>query len=230
MKTCMKFLVGLALLTVPVARLSAQSLFASLTGIVSDPSGAVVPNAAVKLINENSGSVRDTVTDAQGYYSFVSVAVGNFTYKLTVAAQGFETFEATGLSIQGGEKRNLNVDLKVGAASATVEVTGVVSNIVPVDSGEKSETLSSKELTDYIQVAATRLSSSRSCRVSPSKTAPRTKRTTPAKLSASTPTAMPEAKARSTTLTRTTDCPAIRWTSPRTGRTFPIRVATATRR
>jgi len=150
----MKFLVGLALLTVPVARLSAQSLFASLTGIVSDPSGAVVPNAAVKLINENSGSVRDTVTDAQGYYSFVSVAVGNFTYKLTVAAQGFETFEATGLSIQGGEKRNLNVDLKVGAASATVEVTGVVSNIVPVDSGEKSETLSSKELTDYIQVGS----------------------------------------------------------------------------
>src|SRR6266567_4031339 len=78
------FLLGLALLSLPARQLRAQSLFATLTGIVSDPSGAVVPGATVKLINEQSGSTRDTVTNAEGYYTFVSVSVGNFSYKLRV--------------------------------------------------------------------------------------------------------------------------------------------------
>lgn len=150
----MKVLLVLVLLALPAARLSAQSLFGTLTGVVTDPSGAVVPNATVKLINESSGSARDTVSDGSGYYSFNSLAVGNFTYKLTVQAQGFQTYEAKGLQILGGDKRNLNVELKVGTASLTVEVTGAVTNIVPVDSGEKSQTLTSKELTDYVQVGS----------------------------------------------------------------------------
>ena len=153
MKNLMKFLVGVALLTVLATRLPAQSLFADLTGVVSDPSGAVVPGATVKLINEQSGSTRDTVTDGQGYYSLASVTVGNFTYKLVVEAKGFETYQAPGLELLGGQKRNVNVELKVGAATSTVEVTGVVSNIVPVDSGEKSETLTTKELTNYVHIA-----------------------------------------------------------------------------
>jgi hypothetical protein len=147
-------LVALVLLITPARNLQAQSLFATLTGVVSDPSGAVVPNARVRLINEASGSARDTVTNAEGYYSFASIAVGNFTYKLVVEAKGFTTYQATGLQILGGEKRNLNVELKVGTAAQTVEVSGVVSAIVPVDSGEKSETLTSKELDNYVQVGS----------------------------------------------------------------------------
>ena len=154
LKNWIVFLVALALLTMPAMQLRAQSLFATLTGVVSDPSGAVVPNATVKLINERSGSTRDTVTNAEGYYTFASVAVGDFTYKLVVEAQGFVTYQATGMLILGGEKRNVNVTLKVGTASQTIEVTGVVSNIVPVDSGEKSETLTTKELQNYVQVGS----------------------------------------------------------------------------
>ena len=81
MKNFMKLLIALALLTLPATQLQAQSLFATLTGVVSDPSGAVVPNATVKLVNEQSGSTRDTVTNTVGYYSFASVAVGNLTYR-----------------------------------------------------------------------------------------------------------------------------------------------------
>jgi hypothetical protein len=152
MKNCMKFLIALALLTLPATQLRAQSLFATLTGVVSDPSGAVVPNATVRLINEQSGSTRQTVTNAEGYYSFPSVAVGNFTYKLVVEATGFATYQATALAILGGEKRNVNVELSLGTAAQTVEVTGVASSVVPVDSGEKSQTLTSKELTNFVQV------------------------------------------------------------------------------
>jgi hypothetical protein len=148
------FLVELSLLALPARQLQAQSLFASLTGVVSDPSGAVVPGATVKLINEKSGSTRVTVTDSAGYYSFSSVSVGDFTYKVMVSAQGFETYQATGLEILGGEKRNLNVELKVGAATQIVEVSSAVRLISTVDSGEKSETLTTKELTDYLQVGS----------------------------------------------------------------------------
>jgi len=150
----MKLLIGLALLTLPATQLQAQSLFGTLTGVVSDPSGAVVPNATVKLINEQSGSTRETATTGEGYYSFASVAVGNATYKLVVEAQGFQTYQATGLTILGGEKRNVNVDLKVGTTAQTIEVTGMATAIVPVDSGEKSQTLTSKELTSYVQVGS----------------------------------------------------------------------------
>jgi hypothetical protein len=152
MKNCMKFLIALALLTLPATQLRAQSLFAALTGVVSDPSGAVVPNATVRLINEQSGSTRETVTNAEGYYSFPSVAVGNFTYKLVVEATGFATYQATALAILGGEKRNVNVELTLGTAAQTIEVTGVASSVVPVDSGEKSQTLTAKELTNFVQV------------------------------------------------------------------------------
>jgi hypothetical protein len=150
----MKLLIGLALLTLPATQLRAQSLFGTLTGIVSDPSGAVVPNATVKLVDEQSGSTRETVTNAEGYYSLTSVAVGNFAYKLVVEASGFSTYQAAGLAILGGEKRNVNVELKVGSTAQTIEVTGVASSVVPVDSGEKSQTLTTKELTNFVLVGS----------------------------------------------------------------------------
>ncbi|MGH9402125.1 MAG: carboxypeptidase-like regulatory domain-containing protein, partial [Terriglobia bacterium] len=149
-----KLVVALALVAAPVARLRAQSLFATLTGVVSDPSGAVVAGATVKLIDEASSSARVTVTDSAGYYTFASVSVGNFTYKLTVEKQGFQMYEATGLTILGGEKRNVNVTMILGSTTQTVQVSGVASSIVPVDSGEKSETLTSQELQNYIQIGS----------------------------------------------------------------------------
>jgi hypothetical protein len=62
--------------------------FATLTGVVSDPSGAVVPGAKVHLRNEATGSLRDTVTNSDGYFTFASLAVGDFAYEMTVEAQG----------------------------------------------------------------------------------------------------------------------------------------------
>src|SRR4051794_33888059 len=97
------FLAG-CLFTVRSERLQAQSIYATLTGVVSDPASAVVPNASVKLKNEQSNSLRDTTTNAEGYYTFAGVPVGNFSYELTVEAKGFVTYKATGITISGGEK------------------------------------------------------------------------------------------------------------------------------
>lgn len=134
--------------------LSAQSLFGTLTGIVSDPSGAVIPGATVTLREEKSGSMRTSVTDASGYYTFASVSVGDFTYELTVEAKGFKLEKLPGLALLGGEKRNENVTMQVGNTNQTITIEGTLDQIVPVDSGEKSMTLTEKELQNFVQVGS----------------------------------------------------------------------------
>src|SRR5687768_13205819 len=133
-----------------IAPLPAQSIYGTLTGIVSDPSNAVVANAAIRLRDQQSGVVRETVTNSEGYYTFASVPPG--AYEVSVTSAGFETYSQTGISLRGGDKLNINVTLKVGNTANTVVVTGDVDLITPVDSGEKSDRLGVKELENFIQV------------------------------------------------------------------------------
>jgi hypothetical protein len=141
-----------ALLCAFAANLPAQSIYATLTGVVSDPSQGLVVQATVRLRDEGSGSLRETVTNSQGYYTFASVPVGS--YELTVAMAGFENYRETGIALGGGEKRNVNVNLKVGSATETVVVTGTSDLLTTVDSGEKSATLSVKQLENFVQVGS----------------------------------------------------------------------------
>src|SRR6266404_311361 len=96
-----KFPVAIALIILPSVSLRAQSIFATLTGVVSDPSQAVVPQAKVRLKNMQSGSMRETVTNSDGYYTFASVSVGDFQNELTVEAKGFISYKASGIALGG---------------------------------------------------------------------------------------------------------------------------------
>ncbi|MGH9666636.1 MAG: carboxypeptidase-like regulatory domain-containing protein, partial [Bryobacteraceae bacterium] len=144
--------VGLALASLSTTNMKAQGLFATLTGVVTDPTGAVVAGAKIKLRDAASGSERETVTGAEGYYTFASVPVGEYT--MNVEAPGFQTYKASGIGLGGGEKRNVNVSLAVGTTNQTVEVSGAADIVAPVDSGEKSSTLTTKELQNYVQVGS----------------------------------------------------------------------------
>src|SRR3981189_610606 len=145
-----KFLVGIAYVALLATNLPAQSIYGTLTGIVSDPSGAVVAGASIKLRDQQSGSQRDTTTNSDGYYTFASVPPG--AYQLTIVASGFETFKETGIALRGGDKLNVNVNLKIGDTANTVVVTGDADLVVPVDSGEKANRLTTKELENFIQL------------------------------------------------------------------------------
>ena len=140
------------LLLVTGVSLQAQGIFATLTGVVSDPSGSVVANAKIVLRDAVSGSARDTVTNGEGYYTFASVPVG--TYTLTAEAPGFQAYKADHIRLGGGEKRNVNISLAVGATTATVEVNAQELALVTTDSGEKSFTLESKDLQNLTQVGS----------------------------------------------------------------------------
>lgn len=88
-------LVGAILVALTGSNATAQSIFATLTGVVADPSQAVVPQAKVTLKNESSGDQRTTVTNSEGYFTFASVVVGA-TYEITIKAPGFLPYKATG--------------------------------------------------------------------------------------------------------------------------------------
>jgi hypothetical protein len=99
----------------------AQVNTASLTGLVTDASGAAVAGASVKAKN-NSTNVEQTVTtDNSGYYTFASLSVGRYT--VTVESQGFKKAVRSDVSLEVGQKARLDQTLEVGAVTETVMVT-----------------------------------------------------------------------------------------------------------
>jgi Carboxypeptidase regulatory-like domain len=152
MSKTMKLGVVVCLLALLGANAWAQGIFATLTGVVSDPSNAVVNGAKVTLTDTVSGSLRETVTNNDGYFTFASVPVG--TYNLSIEAQGFQSYKASGITLGGSEKKNLNVALAVGTTSQTVEVSAQGAPLVTLDSPEKSFTLEAQQLQSLTQVSS----------------------------------------------------------------------------
>jgi hypothetical protein len=118
-------LLVLALLFCTVAR--AQDL-ASITGLVTDTTGAVIPAATVILQNPGTNVSYKTTTNSLGSYTFANVAPGP-GYKLTVAAQGFEPEIVTGVYLNVNSTRTQNIKLSVGSSSETVQVSASSENV-----------------------------------------------------------------------------------------------------
>jgi hypothetical protein len=95
-----------------------QTWNSHLEGIVLDPSGAAVPAAALELRNAATGQVRQTQTDANGFYSFPFLPVGN--YELEIAKAGFVSKVMRGLALRVGE--TARVDLRLEIAHQRVEI------------------------------------------------------------------------------------------------------------
>src|SRR5205814_9946779 len=103
MSKMVKLLCLVCLFALFTLTLWAQGIFATLTGVVTDPSESVVPNAKVTLRDVGSGSMRETTSNGEGYYTFASVPVG--TYALTAEAQGFKAHKEDEIRLGGGERR-----------------------------------------------------------------------------------------------------------------------------
>ena len=134
------------------APLKAQSIYGTITGTVYDPSGAVVANATVILKNVASGDVRRGATNSDGYYSFSSVPTGSYT--LTVEASGFQKSVTAGIEVTGAASVSFPVKLTIGSSTAEVKVEGIADQIITTDSGEKSTTLTEKQLQDFTIVGS----------------------------------------------------------------------------
>ena len=94
---------------------------ASLGGTVIDATGATVPNARVVVKNRATGVEYGSETDSAGAYLFASLPIG--LYHLAVAASGFETAVVSDLKLDVASSVVQNIQLKIGAANETVEIT-----------------------------------------------------------------------------------------------------------
>lgn len=93
-------------------QLGAQVAEGSLVGTVTDSSGAVVPGAQVTITNKQTGARRQSVTRADGRYSFTGLPIG--TYDISVAVAGFATAQLPGVTVAVGEAAAADVHLSVG--------------------------------------------------------------------------------------------------------------------
>jgi hypothetical protein len=104
-----------------VAGLSAQTFRGTILGTITDPSGAVVAGAKVTAKNTGTGLERSTETSGDGSYSIPELPIG--TYNVTVSQQGFQTFVATGVTVNVAGERRVDAALKTGEVSTKVEVS-----------------------------------------------------------------------------------------------------------
>lgn len=120
------------LTTIAVAR--AQQTVGGVLGIVTDSSGAVVPAAHVELMSTGTGLSRSVEGKANGEYAFNDVLPG--TYEVTVTRAGFDTAKLSDVLVQVGRVTTLDVKLKVGSASTSIDVNGTPSlNTVDTTNG-----------------------------------------------------------------------------------------------
>jgi Carboxypeptidase regulatory-like domain len=134
-----RLLVIAAAIAVCSGSLAAQQTLGGITGEVSDASGGVIPNASVSLTDEQTSLTRVTKTSELGAYSFVNLPIG--TYTLTYSAAGYEAQKTPHITVEADRTATLNVSLKVGQASTTVEVEAApLMNAVDTTNGYVMET------------------------------------------------------------------------------------------
>jgi len=131
-------------LTLPVI---GQVSSGTMSGLVTDATGAVVPGAKVVLTNTATNATRDTVANGSGYFDFIAVQPA--TYNIEITAQGFTPWEEKGIAFSQAANVNLpNIVLQVGSTRQQVEVVSANDVVVPTDTGQSSQTLNEHMITD----------------------------------------------------------------------------------
>ncbi|WP_049961327.1 carboxypeptidase regulatory-like domain-containing protein [Pseudacidobacterium ailaaui] len=120
----------------PTQTASAQNVYAAIHGTVSDPTGAVIPNANVTVLNTSTGISSQQTTDSKGYYIFPQLAIGG-PYSITISVSGFQTFKVAGLTLQLNDNREVNAVLRPGEVSQSVEVNAAAVQVETSDSQVK---------------------------------------------------------------------------------------------
>lgn len=112
---------------------NAQTVYGSITGTVSDPSGAIVPNAKVMVKGEQTGTVFNGVTSSAGVFRFPQMPIG--AYDITVTAPGFKATQITGVAVNLQTTTPVNIKLQVGTAVQSVTVNGSALQLQTESSG-----------------------------------------------------------------------------------------------
>ncbi len=137
--------IALLFLLLVSASAFAQNSRGSITGQITDPSGAIIPHAVVTVTNADTGAITQVTTTNDGFYTAPSLQAG--PYQLSVEAKGFKKYTQSGIQLSTQENATVNIKLAVGAADETVTVT---SNAPLIDEADAStgQVLSAQEVQD----------------------------------------------------------------------------------
>ncbi|MGH9351112.1 MAG: carboxypeptidase regulatory-like domain-containing protein, partial [Terriglobia bacterium] len=128
------------------AKLRAQAVAgAQIHGVITDATGAVIPNAKVSVTQTATGMTRTTASNSSGAYVLPSLPVG--PYRFDVQAPGFENYVQSGIVLEVGNNVALNVALKVGAVSQQVAVQANAT-MVQTQSTSVSEVIDQRRMVD----------------------------------------------------------------------------------
>jgi hypothetical protein len=124
---------------------SAQDFRATLTGIVTDPSGAVTPNADVVAIERDTQQKYTAKTNSKGEYALAYMLPGS--YSVSVTASGFRIKEQSGVLLQANDTLALNFQMDLGTAAQKIEITSAPP-LLESATGSNNNVISSKEIED----------------------------------------------------------------------------------
>src|SRR5215467_2875890 len=119
--TCRHQVACLICVVALAAPAAAQTFTGSITGTVTDPAGALVPNAALTLTNLDTNDARRQLTNESGEYTFAAVSPGR--YRLALEHPGFKRVVQEPIEVRVQQFVTLDLALEVGQASQTVEVS-----------------------------------------------------------------------------------------------------------
>jgi hypothetical protein len=134
-----------ALMLIAAIVLNAQNPTATIVGIVSDTSGAVIADAALDVRNVETNDLRQVTSDAKGEFAFTNLAPG--TYEVTVTKEGFRSSRRTGVQLQMEQSARLEFRLEVGAVNQAIEVTASVP-LLNTENAVKGEVMVSQEIVE----------------------------------------------------------------------------------
>ena len=126
----------------PVAMLAQDT--ASITGMVTDPTGAAIVGAQVTATSLEHGITRSAASNSSGDYLFSALPIGS--YNILVAAKGFKKYEVKGVILRVAQKARADVQLQVGGETAQVTVEGTSVNQVETQSSDLGGTVTGKEI------------------------------------------------------------------------------------
>ena len=135
---------ALAACSLAGSTLFAQTSFGRISGSVTDPSGASVPAATVKIINTDTQNSRTVETDENGVYGVTNLPVGPYT--LEAGGKGFQTRQLTGVTVVADGRLTADFQLQVGDVSQSVEVTAQVGETLNTTSGDLSRVIETKQV------------------------------------------------------------------------------------
>ncbi len=135
----------LALLALPASRVLAQADQGAITGLVQDATGAVIPNAAVTLINAETGLVLHVQANSSGNYVFSPIKIG--TYSVEASAPGFGTTRQDSIQLHVQDRIEANLQLKTGAATTEVTVNSGAA-LLQTEEGSTGQVIEAKTIND----------------------------------------------------------------------------------